>query len=100
MQEALVVQVEDWVKKMIVEVGRLSIPADEIDIEEPLVGGKVDIDSLGFIELMLSVEENLNVEIPEDVWKQTHTVRDIARVLVEHVKRDDWNSILSQEAKT
>lgn len=57
-------------------------------LEEPLDQRGLGLDSLAMLSLLVEVEEELGVELPEDCWgeRTPQTVGEIAR-LVEQIRR-------------
>jgi len=64
----------DKVKEIIAE--QLSVDADSITMETDLVND-LSADSLDVVELVMEIEQNFNLEIPDDVLKEVKTIKDI-----------------------
>ena len=59
------IELYDRVKKMIVKAVRLKIPYESIGNEQPLFGGGVGLDSLDALELVVALEKEFGVRIPD-----------------------------------
>ena len=55
----------DSVKKMIVKAVRLKISPESIENNQPLFGGGVGLDSLDALELVVALEKEFGVRIPD-----------------------------------
>ena len=55
----------DSVKKMIVKAVRLKIAPESIGNNQPLFGGGVGLDSLDALELVVALEKEFGVRIPD-----------------------------------
>ncbi len=60
------VELYDRVKKMIVKAGRLKVPSESIKNEQLLFGaGGVGLDSLDALEMVVALEKEFGVRIPD-----------------------------------
>lgn len=60
------VELYDRVKKMIVKAGRLKIPPESIKNAQPLfAAGGIGLDSLDALELVVALEKDFGVRIPD-----------------------------------
>ena len=64
------------VKKLIVET--LSVDEDKIKLESNLAED-LKIDSLDAVELVMTLEEEFDIKLPDDVLKQLKTVEDVVK---------------------
>ena len=73
-------ELEKRVRTLIVRRLKLEIPPDEIQIEAPLFGEGLGLDSIDALELVVGLEQEFSIEIPDaDVGKKVFaSVRSIA----------------------
>ncbi len=64
---------------------QLNISADEITEEKEIVKD-LGADSLDIVEMLMTLEEEYNVTIPDEETVDIKTVGDIVRVLDKHIK--------------
>lgn len=64
------------VKELIVET--LSVDEDKIKLESNLAED-LKIDSLDAVELVMTLEEEFDIKLPDDVLKQLNTVEDVVK---------------------
>lgn len=64
---------------------QLNIPADGITEEKEIVKD-LGADSLDIVEMLMTLEEEYNVTIPDEETVDIKTVGDIVRVLDKHIK--------------
>ena len=64
------------VKELIVET--LSVDEDKIKLESNLAED-LKIDSLDAVELVMTLEEEFDIKLPDDVLKQLTTVEDVVK---------------------
>ena len=64
------------VKELIVET--LSVDEDKIKLESNLAED-LKIDSLDAVELVMTLEEEFDIKLPDDVLKQLKTVEDVVK---------------------
>ncbi|MCQ2547586.1 MAG: acyl carrier protein [Clostridia bacterium] len=64
----------DKIKEIIVE--QLDVDADQITLDTNLMKD-LEADSLDAVEIIMAIEEEYNVEIPDDVAETLETVGDI-----------------------
>ncbi len=55
----------DRVKKMIVKAARLKISPESIENTEPLFGGSMGLDSIDALEVVVAIEKEFGVRIPD-----------------------------------
>ncbi|MBN2382763.1 acyl carrier protein [bacterium] len=64
-------RLEDTLKKLIINRLRLDKTPDEIDEQQPLFGEGLGLDSIDALELVVGLEEEFSITIPdEDVGKE------------------------------
>ena len=73
-------ELETRVRDLIVRRLKLEIPPEEIQIEAPLFGEGLGLDSIDALELVVGLEQEFSIEIPDaDVGKKVFaSVRSIA----------------------
>ncbi|GAA5075404.1 acyl carrier protein [Streptomyces sp. SID10815] len=71
------------VKKVVVAESRLSLPPDRVRDDEPLVGDLLNVNSLGFVGMLVRIEDELDVTLPDDLFvgRSFRTVRDLIDVV-------------------
>ncbi|MFS4103127.1 MULTISPECIES: acyl carrier protein [unclassified Streptomyces] len=71
------------VKKVVVAESRLSVPPDRVGDDEPLVGDLLNVNSLGFVGMLVRIEDELDVTLPDDLFvgRSFRTVRDLIDVV-------------------
>lgn len=70
------------VQEVIVE--ELAVPESQV-VEEATFDGDLKADSLDVVELIMALEDEFDVEIPEEDAEQIVSVGDAVRYLEEHV---------------
>ncbi|NNE07423.1 MAG: acyl carrier protein [Gemmatimonadetes bacterium] len=73
---------EDRVKELIVE--QLGVGADQVTMEASFIDD-LGADSLDTVELVMALEEEFNIEIPDEDAEKILTVKDAVHYLNEHV---------------
>jgi acyl carrier protein len=71
------------VKRMLILESRLSMPPEQLPDSEPLNGGLLSINSLGFVGMLIRLEDELDVTLPDDLFigQAFRTVADLVRVV-------------------
>ncbi|MFF8638200.1 acyl carrier protein [Streptomyces pilosus] len=71
------------VKKVVIAESRLSLPPDRVADDEPLVGDLLNVNSLGFVGMLVRIEDELDVVLPDDLFvgRSFRTVRDLIDVV-------------------
>ncbi|MEU0897734.1 acyl carrier protein [Streptomyces massasporeus] len=71
------------VKKVVIAESRLSLPPDSVADDEPLVGDLLNVNSLGFVGMLVRIEDELDVTLPDDLFvgRSFRTVRDLIDVV-------------------
>lgn len=70
----------DKIKAIIVE--QLGVSADEIELETSLMKD-LEADSLDAVEIILAIEDEYGIEIPDDDAEQFQTVSDLVNYVEE-----------------
>lgn len=72
------------VKKVVVAESRLSVPPETIAEGEPLVGELLNVNSLGFVGMLVRIEDELDVTLPDDLFvgRSFRTVGDLIGVVI------------------
>lgn len=71
------------VKKVVVAESRLSVPPESIADDEPLVGDLLNVNSLGFVGMLVRIEDELDTTLPDDLFvgHSFRTVGDLINVV-------------------
>lgn len=72
----------DKIKAIIVE--QLGVSADEIELETSLMKD-LEADSLDAVEIILAIEDEYGIEIPDDDAEQFQTVSDLVNYVEERI---------------
>ena len=62
---------------------QLEIEASEIDYESNIIDD-LGADSLDVVDLVMSVEDEFGIEVPDEVLENMSTVEDIVKYIEEH----------------
>ncbi len=76
--------IEDRITKLIVE--KLGVAADEV-VPEASFLDDLGADSLDIVELVMAMEEEFDIEVPDDDAEKIQTVGDAIAYLKERVER-------------
>jgi acyl carrier protein len=81
----------DAVKRMVARESRLSIDPRQISDDEPLDGPLLRITSMGLLGMLIRLEGELSITLPDDIFvgQVMHTVADLARVVGSVAGRHD-----------
>ncbi|KAA2255367.1 acyl carrier protein [Solihabitans fulvus] len=81
-------EVNEAVKRLVVLESRLSIPPSEVADDEPLNGNVLRVNSLGFLGMLVRLEDELDVTLPDDLFAGTvfTTVADLVGVVLRAVE--------------
>jgi acyl carrier protein len=73
------------VKQMLIAESRLTLRPEELSGDEPLNGQLLRINSLGFLGILIQLEDSLDVILPDDMFtgRRFHIVDDIVGVVLE-----------------
>jgi acyl carrier protein len=76
-------QINDLVKRLVLRESRLSIPVSEVADDEPLNGELLRVNSLGFLGMLVQLEDQLDVMLPDDLFagRTFTTVADLVTVV-------------------
>ncbi|MEW1904587.1 MULTISPECIES: acyl carrier protein [unclassified Streptomyces] len=76
--------VGDTVKRVVVAESRLSIDPTTISDAEPLVGELLRVNSLGFVGMLVRIEDELGTTLPDDLFvgRSFQTVGDLIDVVL------------------
>ncbi len=66
MQEAEFSQVKDRLKRLIVERLKLKVAPESIDDDAPLFGEGLGLDSIDALELVVGLEAEFGVQVPDE----------------------------------
>jgi len=66
MQDCDITQVKDRVKKLIVERLKLQVDPASIDDAAPLFGEGLGLDSIDALELVVGLEQEFGVQVPDE----------------------------------
>ncbi|MBI2059910.1 MAG: acyl carrier protein [Nitrospirae bacterium] len=72
---------EQRVREIIAE--QLGMDVDEVKIDSSIVDD-LGADSLDIVEMMMSLEEEFGIEIPEDQAEKIKTVKDVTGYIKQH----------------
>ena len=76
-------EIEEKVKKIIIE--QLEVAPDKVKLEASF-SDDLKADSLAVVELVLALEEQFKIEIPDEDTEQIKTVQDAIDYIKGHVK--------------
>lgn len=73
------------VKRVLVTESRISVDPATVDDDEPLNGDLLKVTSLGFLGMLIRLEDDLDVTLPDDLFvgRSFHTVRDLVALVVD-----------------
>ncbi|QJI31085.1 acyl carrier protein [Pseudomonas sp. ADAK18] len=79
-------RVAQAVKKVVIAESRLAISPDQVADDEPLNGALLRINSLGFVGMLIQLEEQLDVTLSDDLFvgRSFTTVADLVDVIQNH----------------
>lgn len=71
--------VAEAVKRLVIAESRLSISTGRVSENEPLTGPLLSVNSLGVLRMLLKLEEDLGVTLPDDLFSglRPRTVGDL-----------------------
>jgi acyl carrier protein len=78
-QPAAPAAVAQAVRRAVVRESRLSIDPDRVPDTEPLLGDLLRVSSLGLLGMLVRLEEELDMSLPDDLFagRRFHTVADV-----------------------
>ena len=82
--------IEHRVKWVIIRTLSLEVEADEIDDEDELFGGGLGINSMATIEIIVGLEEEFGIEVPDEdlrveLFDSVQTMADYVRAVLQKV---------------
>ena len=82
--------IEHRVKQVIIRSLSLEVTPEEIDSEDALFGGGLGLNSMATIELIVGLEEEFNLEVPDEdlrveLFDSVKTMTDYVRTALENV---------------
>jgi acyl carrier protein len=83
-------QVTDTVKLLLVRESRLSIDPGTVADDEPLNGDLLHVNSLGFLGMLVRLEDELDLTLADDIFagRAFSTVADVVNVVMDAVGDD------------
>ncbi|WP_410623421.1 acyl carrier protein [Amycolatopsis sp. cmx-8-4] len=83
--------VSDSVKRVVIAESRLSLAPEEIQDNEPLSGDLLRINSMGFVGMLVQLEDALDVTLPDDLFvgRTFKTVNDLVEVVAEGARETE-----------
>ncbi len=72
------------VKRVVIAESRLSLKPADLSIDEPLNGELLKLNSLGFVGMLVRLEDELDVILPDELFvgRSFRTVSDLVDVVV------------------
>ena len=82
--------IENRVKQVIIRTLSLEVDTEEIDDEDQLFGGGLGINSMATIEIIVGLEEEFGIEVPDDdlrveLFDSVQTMADYVRTALHKV---------------
>ena len=82
--------IEHRVKQVIIRTLSLEVEAEEIDNEDELFGGGLGINSMATIEIIVGLEEEFGIEVPDEelrveLFDSVQTMADYVRAVLQKV---------------
>ncbi len=82
--------IEYRIKQVIIRTLSLEVDADEIDDEDQLFGGGLGINSMATIEIIVGLEEEFDIEVPDEdlrveLFDSVQTMADYVRTALHKV---------------
>jgi acyl carrier protein len=83
--------VADSVKRVVIAESRLSLEPDQIQDDEPLSGDLLRVNSMGFVGMLVRLEDELDVTLPDDLFvgRTFKTVDDLVEVVAEGARETE-----------
>ena len=77
--------VAEAVKRVVIAESRISLQPTQITEQEPLSGDRLKVNSLGFVGMLVRLEDELDVTLSDDLFvgHRFHTVGDLVTVVAE-----------------
>ncbi|MEU1811565.1 phosphopantetheine-binding protein [Micromonospora sp. WMMD1076] len=82
--------INEAVKRLVVRESRLAVDPGTVDDLEPLNGDMLRVNSLGFLGMLVRLEDELDVTLPDDIFagRVFTTVADLVDVVADVVKEE------------
>ncbi|MCL7457429.1 phosphopantetheine-binding protein [Micromonospora echinofusca] len=82
--------INEAVKRLVVRESRLAVDPATVDDLEPLNGDLLRVNSLGFLGMLVRLEDELDVTLPDDIFagRVFTTVADLVDVVADVVKEE------------
>ncbi|MFV2112839.1 acyl carrier protein [Micromonospora sp. LOL_025] len=82
--------INEAVKRLVVRESRLAVDPGTVDDDEPLNGDLLRVNSLGFLGMLVRLEDELDVTLPDDIFagRVFTTVADLVDVVADVVKEE------------
>ena len=82
--------IEHRVKQVIIRTLSLEVDAEEIDDEDELFGGGLGINSMATIEIIVGLEEEFGIEVPDEelrveLFDSVQTMADYVRTILQKI---------------
>ena len=82
--------IEHRIKQVIIRMLSLEVDAEEIDDEDELFGGGLGINSMATIEIIVGLEEEFGIEVPDEdlrveLFDSVQTMADYVRAVLQKV---------------
>ncbi|MFI9569248.1 acyl carrier protein [Streptomyces rishiriensis] len=76
--------VTESVKRVVIAESRLSLRPADVDDHEPLNGEILRVNSLGFVGMLVRLEDELDIVLPDDLFvgRSFHTVHDLIEIVL------------------
>jgi acyl carrier protein len=83
--------VSDSVKRVVIAESRLSLAPEQIQDDEPLSGDLLRINSMGFVGMLVRLEDVLDVTLPDDLFvgRTFKTVNDLVEVVADGARETE-----------
>jgi acyl carrier protein len=83
--------VADSVKRVVIAESRLSLEPHQIQDDEPLSGDLLRVNSMGFVGMLVRLEDELDVTLPDDLFvgRTFKTVDDLVEVVAEGTRETE-----------
>jgi acyl carrier protein len=77
-------EVTSAVKRMVIIESRLAVPEHRVRDDEPLNGELLRVNSLGFLGMLVKIEDELDVVLPDDLFvsRPVETVADVVDLVL------------------
>jgi len=82
--------INEAVKRLVVRESRLAVDPGTVGDHEPLNGDLLRVNSLGFLGMLVRLEDELDVTLPDDIFagRVFTTVADLVDVVADVVKEE------------